>query len=60
MNFISSYLGGVGVIIINFVYIFLIFLGLFGEGGWEYLILFVTTRPNEKQRQSCKYFFLVD
>ena len=27
-----------------------ILLLLSGEGGWEFLILFVTTRPNEKQR----------
>ena len=27
-----------------------ILLILSGEGGWEFLILFVTSRPNEKQR----------
>ena len=29
-----------------------------GEGGWEFLILFVTIRPNEKQRKPCKYFIV--
>ena len=36
-----------------------ILLLLSGEGGWEFLIiLFVTTRPNEKQRKPCKYFIV--
>ena len=35
-----------------------ILLLLSGEGGWEFLILFVTTQPNEKQRKPCKYFIV--
>ena len=35
-----------------------ILLLLSGEGGWEFFILFVTTRPNEKQRKPCKYFIV--
>ena len=35
-----------------------ILLLLSGEGGWEFLILFVTTRRNEKQRKHCKYFIV--
>jgi hypothetical protein len=31
-----------------------ILLLLSGEGGWEFLVWFVTTRPNEKQRKPCK------
>jgi hypothetical protein len=31
---------------------------LFSEGGWEFLILFVTTVCNEKQRKPCKYFIV--
>jgi hypothetical protein len=46
------------VTLINFVYLSNIIRVVWG--GWvEYLILSVSTRPNEKQRQSCKYF-LVD
>jgi hypothetical protein len=33
-----------------------ILLLLSGEGGWEFLIPLVTTRPNEKQRKPRKYF----
>jgi hypothetical protein len=31
---------------------------LSGEGGCEFIILFVTTRPNVKQRKLCKYFIV--